>query len=125
MIEGNEKQKMIRHNKKINETLIDQKLYQESLKIQFTQAEEEKRVKELKKKILEQNKLEILQQIKEKEEKEKFDKRMKLEDGRIIKQREEAFLKTMGRIKMKKLNEMDKFGIKQDYRIQLKKFKIV
>ena len=54
-----------------------------------------------------------------------FEKRYKLEEGRILKQNQEKYLKTLQRIKEQKLKEMEKIGIKPKYRVDLKKIKIV
>ena len=87
--------------------------------------EEEKRAEEMRKKTLEENGKELLRQIYERREKEKLFQRAVLEEGRILKQNQDKYKKTMERIKQQKLKEMEKLGIKPSYRVDLQKLKIV
>ena len=61
----------------------------------------------------------------EKKEKKKLQERFKLEEGRIMKQTQDDYLKTLERIKLQKLKEMEKLGIKPIYRVDLEKIKII
>ena len=54
-----------------------------------------------------------------------MERRIKLEDRKIWKQNDDKYIETLERIKMRKLNEMDRLGIKDKYKVELKRFKIV
>ena len=66
-----------------------------------------------------------MKQIREKKEKKNLERRIKLEDRKIWKQNDDKYIETLERIKMRKLNEMDRLGIKDKYKVELKRFKIV
>ena len=125
LIEGNELQKIKKRNRLVDQAFNDQKLYEEIIKKQIKEKEEEKIIEKLKKKTLEENGKDILRQIMEKKEKKKLQERFKLEEGRIMKQTQDDYLKTLERIKLQKLKEMEKLGIKPIYRVDLEKIKII
>ena len=125
LIEGNEVQKIKKRNRLMEQALSEQKEYEAIVKHQIKEKEEEKMLEFLRKKTLEANGRDILRQIRERNEKKKYEKRFKLEEGRIIKQNQEHYFKTLERIKMQKLKEMEKIGIKPKYRVDLEKIKIV
>ncbi len=125
LIEGNELQKIKKRNRLVDQAFNDQKLYEEIIKQQIKEKEEEKIIEKLKKKTLVENGKDILRQIMEKKEKKKLQERFKLEEGRIMKQTQDDYLKTLERIKLQKLKEMEKLGIKPIYRVDLEKIKII
>ena len=125
LIEGNEIQKITKQNKLLENALNEEKEYEDIVKHQLAEMEEEKRAEEMRKKTLEENGKELLRQIYERREKEKLFQRAVLEEGRILKQNQDKYKKTMERIKQQKLKEMEKLGIKPSYRVDLQKLKIV
>lgn len=124
LIEGNEVQKITKQNKLHEQAISDEKEYEEIVKHQIAEMEEEKRLNEIRKKTLDANGQEVLRQIQEKREKEKLYQRAVLEEGRILKQNQDEYRRTMERIKQQKLDEMEKFNIKPLYRVDLQKLKI-
>ena len=84
-----------------------------------------KKLKYKEKKTLDENGKEVLRQISERKEREMLFRREMLEDGRILKQNRDTYRKTLERIKLQKLKEMERFGVKPAYRVDLEKFKIV
>ena len=71
---------------------------------------------------MDENGKEVLRQISERKEKEMLFRREMLEDGRILKQNQDAYRKTLERIKLQKLKEMERFGVKPAHRVDLEKF---
>ena len=125
LIEGNEEQKIKKKNRLIEEALKEQKEYENIIKHQIKEKEEEKLMENLRRKTLEENGKDVLKQIREKKEKKNLERRIKLEDRKIWKQNDDKYIETLERIKMRKLNEMDRLGIKDKYKVELKRFKIV
>ena len=82
-------------------------------------------MEQLKRKIKEENGKDLIKQIQVKKDKKLFQKRYALEEGRIIKQEQDKYIKTLEKIKKQKLDEMEKMGIKPKYRVDLEKIKIV
>jgi len=125
LIEGNEEQKIKKKNRLMEEALKEQKEYENIIKHQIKEKEEEKLMENLRRKTLEENGKDVLKQIREKKEKKNLERRIKLEDRKIWKQNDDKYIETLERIKMRKLNEMDRLGIKDKYKVELKRFKIV
>ena len=124
LIEGNELQKITKKNKLIQQAINDQKEYEEIVKHQLAEVEEEKKALTLRKKTLDENGKEVLRQISERKEKDKLFRRTMLEEGRILKQNQDEYRRTLERIKQQKLQEMERFGVTPSHRVDLLKFKI-
>ena len=125
LIEINEEQKGKKKIKMIEQALNEEKEYEDMIKHQLKEKEEEKMMEILRKKTLEENEKDVLRQIIDKKEKKIYEKRYKLEEGRILKQNQDNYLKILERIKLDKLREMEKLGINPRYRVDLQKIKIV
>ena len=125
LIEGNEIQKITKKNKLIQQAVNDQKEYEDIVRHQLAEVEEEKKAETVRKKTLDENGREVLRQISERKEKEMLFRRTILEEGRILKQNQDEYRKTLERIKLQKLKEMEKFGVTPSHRVDLLKFKIV
>ena len=69
LIEGNEEQKIKKKNRLIEEALKEQKEYENIIKHQIKEKEEEKLMENLRRKTLEENGKDVLKQIREKKEK--------------------------------------------------------
>ena len=125
LIEGNEIQKITKKNKLVQQAINDQKEYEEIVRHQLAEVEEEKKAETMRKRTLDENGKEVLRQISERKEKEMLFRRTMLEEGRILKQNQDEYRRTLERIKQQKLKEMEKFGVKPAHRVDLEKFKIV
>jgi len=125
LIEGNELQKITKQNKLLQQAINEQKEYDEIVRHQLAEVEEEKKAEEIRKKTLDYNGKEVLRQIHERREKEMLYRRAVLEEGRILKQNQDNYRKTLEKIKQQKLDEMEKLGVKPAHRVDLQKFKIV
>ena len=125
LIEGNELQKITKQNKLLQQAINEQKQYDEIVRHQLAEVEEEKKAEEIRKKTLDYNGKEVLRQIHERREKEMLYRRAVLEEGRILKQNQDNYRKTLERIKQQKLDEMEQLGVKPSHRVDLQKFKIV
>ena len=86
--------------------------------------EEERRLEEIKKKIFNANGEEVRRQIQEKIEKEKLRKRAIIDERKEIQQNLDEYKKTIERIKKEKLEEMEYYQIKPEYRVDLQRYKI-
>ena len=124
LIEGNEKQKLAKRKRLEQQAFADQKEYEYIVKHQIADMEEERRLEEIKKKIFNANGEEIRRQIQEKIEKEKLKKRAIIDERREIQQNLDEYKKTVERIKKEKLEEMERYQIKPEYRVDLQKYKI-
>ena len=124
LIEGNELQKITKQNKLLQQAINEQKEYDEIVRHQLAEVEEEKKAEEIRKKTLDYNGKEVLRQIHERREKEMLYRRAVLEEGRILKQNQDNYRKTLEKIKQQKLDEMEKLGVKPAHRVDLQKFKI-
>ena len=111
-------------NKLIQQAISDQKEYEEIVKHQLAEVEEEKKALTLRKKTLDENGKEVLRQISERKEKDKLFRKTMLEEGRILKQNQDEYRRTLERIKQQKLQEMERFGVTPSHRVDLLKFKI-
>lgn len=125
LIEGNEEQKIKKRNRMVEQALSEEKEYEEMIKHQIREKEDEKIWEKLRRKTFEENGKDLIKQIKERQEKSFFEKRYKLEEGRILKQSQDEYLRTLERIKFQKLKEMEKMGVNPKYRVELEKMKIV
>ena len=125
LIEGNEEQKIKKRNRLAEQALNEEKEYETMIKLQIKEKEEEKIFEQLRRKTFEEYGRDVLRQIRERKEKKLFEKRYKLEEGRILNQNQEEYFKTLERIKLQKLKEMEKMGIDPKYRVELEKLKIV
>ena len=125
LIEGNELQKITKQNKLLQQAINEQKEYDEIVRHQLAEVEEEKKAEEIRKKTLDYNGKEVLRQIHERREKEMLYRRAVLEEGRILKQNQDNYRKTLEKIKQQKLDEMEKLGVKPAHRVDLQKLKIV
>ena len=124
LIEGNEKQKELKKIRLEEQAMAEQRLYQDIIKKQIADMEEERRMEEERKKIFYENGDDVRRQIKEKEEKRKVKIRGITEEGREIQERLDEYKRTMERIKREKLAEMEKYHIDPKYRVDLEKYKI-
>ena len=125
LIEVNEEQKIRKRERLAQQALNEEKEYENIIKYQIKEREDEKYLELLRKKIQEENGKEIIKQIQNNKEKKLFLKRYALEEGRFLEQEREQYYKTLERIKKQKLNEMEKMGIDSKYRVELEKIKIV
>jgi hypothetical protein len=125
LIEINEEQKNKKNDRLLQQALIEEKEYENIIKYQIKEREEEKILEKLKRKIIEENGKDLIRQIQVKKDKKLFQKRYALEEGRKIKQEQDKYIKTLEKIKKQKLDEMEKMGIKPKYRVDLEKIKIV
>ena len=124
LIEINEEQKIKKKDRLVEQALSDEKEYENIVRYQIKEREEEKIMEQLRKKALEENGKELIKQIQLNKEKKLFRRRNELEEGRIQAQEREQYFKTLEKIKMQKLNEMEKMGIEPKYRVDLQKIKI-
>ena len=124
LIEGNEKQKLAKLKRLEEQAIADQKEYEYIVKHQIADMEEERRIEEIKRKIFNANGEEVRKQIQEKKEKEKLKKRSVIEEGRQILQSLDEYKRTVERIKKEKLDEMERYHIKPEYRVDLQNYKI-
>ena len=124
LIEINEEQKIKKKDRLVEQALSDEKEYENIVRYQIKEREEEKIMEQLRKKALEDNGKELIKQIQMNKEKKLFRRRNELEEGRIQAQEREQYFKTLEKIKMQKLNEMEKMGIEPKYRVDLQKIKI-
>ena len=124
LIEGNEKQKLAKKKRLEEQAFADQKEYEYIIKHQIADMEEERRLEEIKKKIFNANGEEVRRQIQEKKEKEKLRLRAIIEERREIQQNLDDYKKTVERIKKEKLDEMERYHIKPEYRVDLQRYKI-
>ena len=125
LIEGNEEQKIKKRERLVEQALNEEKEYENIIKYQIKEREDEKYLESLRKKINEENGKELIKQIQNNKEKKLFLKRYALEEGRLLEQEREQYFKTLEKIKKQKLNEMEKIGIDTKYRVDLEKIKIV
>ena len=125
LIEGNEEQKIKKRERLVEQALNEEKEYENIIKYQIKEREDEKYLESLRKKINEENGKELIKQIQNNKEKKLFLKRYALEEGRLLGQEREQYFKTLEKIKKQKLNEMEKIGIDTKYRVDLEKIKIV
>ena len=124
LIEINEEQKIKKKDRLVEQALSDEKEYENIVRYQIKEREEEKIMEQLRKKALEDNGKELIKQIQMNKEKKLFRRRNELEEGRIQAQEREQYFKTLEKIKIQKLNEMEKMGIEPKYRVDLEKIKI-
>ena len=124
LIEINEEQKIKKKDRLVEQALSDEKEYENIVRYQIKEREDEKIMEQLRKKALEENGKELIKQIQLNKEKKLFRRRNELEEGRIQAQEREQYFKTLEKIKMQKLNEMEKMGIEPKYRVDLEKIKI-
>ena len=125
LIEGNEEKKIKKRERLVEQALNEEKEYENIIKYQIKEREDEKYLESLRKKINEENGKELIKQIQNNKEKKLFLKRYALEEGRLLEQEREQYFKTLEKIKKQKLNEMEKIGIDTKYRVDLEKIKIV
>ena len=71
--------------------MAEEKQYEEIVRHQLMEVEEEKKAEAQRKKTLNENGKEVLRQINERKEKEKLYRREMLEEGRILKQNQDAY----------------------------------
>ena len=124
LIEGNEIQKVAKKKRLQEQALAEQKEYQDIIKRQIADMEEDRRLEEMRKNIYNSNGEALRKQMKEKEEKRKMMERGVIEEGRQIKQELDGYKKTLERIKKEKLDEMERYHIDPKYRVDLQKYKI-
>ena len=124
LIEGNEIQKVAKKKRLQEQAMADQKEYQDIIKRQIADMEEDRRLEEMRKNIYNSNGEALRKQMKEKEEKRKMMQRGVIEEGRQIKQELDGYKKTLERIKKEKLDEMERYHIDPKYRVDLQKYKI-
>ena len=124
LIEGNEIQKVAKKKRLQEQALAEQKEYQDIIKKQIADMEEDRRLEEMRKNIYNSNGEALRKQMKEKEEKRKIMQRGVIEEGRQIKQELDGYKKTLERIKKEKLDEMERYHIDPKYRVDLQKYKI-
>ena len=124
LIEGNEWQKMAKKSRLQEQALADQKEYQDIIKKQIADMEEDRRQEEIRKNLYNSNGEALRRQMKEKYEKRRVLERGILEEGRRIKQEQDDYRKTLERNKKEKLDEMERYHIQPKYRVDLQKYKI-
>jgi len=124
LIEVNEEQKIKKKDRLVEQALSDEKEYENIVRYQIKEREDEKIMEQLRKKALEENGKELIKQIRMNKEKKLFRRRNELEEGRIQEQEREQYFKTLEKIKKQKLDEMEKMGIEPKYRVDLEKIKV-
>ena len=124
LIEVNEEQKIKKKDRLVEQALSDEKEYENIVRYQIKEREDEKIMEQLRKKALEENGKELIKQIRMNKEKKLFRRRNELEEGRIQAQEREQYFKTLEKIKKQKLDEMEKMGIEPKYRVDLEKIKV-
>ena len=124
LIEGNEYQKQAKKNRLVEQAMAEQKEYQNIIKKQIADMEEDRRLEEIKKNIYNANGEALRRQMREKAEKKRVLERRIIEEGRQLKQEQDDYRRTLERIKREKLNEMEKYHIDPKYRVDLQKYKI-
>ena len=124
LIEGNEVQKMAKKNRLQEQAMAEQKEYQDIIKKQIADMEEDRRQEEIRKNIYNSNGEALRRQMREKAEKKRVLERGILEEGRQIKMEQDEYRKTLERIKKEKLDEMERYHIDPKYRVDLQKYKI-
>ena len=106
------------------QAFADQKEYEYIIKHQIAELEEDRRLEEIKRKILNANGEEVRRQIQEKIEKEKLRKRAIIDERKEIQQNLDEYKKTVERIKKEYIDEMERCQIKPEYRVDLLRYKI-
>ena len=86
--------------------------------------EKDRRMEEIKKKKIYENKYDLIKLIKMKEEKEKMKNKELQEEGRKEKQMRDDWKLRMENIKQQKIQELKNLGIKRKYIVDLENFKI-
>ena len=124
LIEGNEWQKQAKKNRLQEQAMAEQKEYEDIIKKQIADMEEERRQEEIKKNIYNANGEALRRQMQEKVEKKRVLERGVIEEGRQIKQEQDEYKRTLERIKKEKLDEMERYHIDPKYRVDLQKYKI-
>ena len=124
LIEGNEWQKQAKKNRLQEQAMAEQKEYEDIIKKQIADMEEERRQEEIKKNIYNANGEALRRQMQEKVEKKRVLERGVIEEGRQIKQEQDEYKRTLERIKKEKLDEMERFHIDPKYRVDLQNYKI-
>ena len=104
--------------------MAEQKEYEDIIKKQIADMEEERRQEEIKKNIYNANGEALRRQMQEKVEKKRVLERGVIEEGRQIKQEQDEYKRTLERIKKEKLDEMERFHIDPKYRVDLQNYKI-
>ena len=122
--EKKNKEKVAKKKRLQEQALAEQKEYQDIIKRQIADMEEDRRLEEMRKNIYNSNGEALRKQMKEKEEKRKMMNRGVIEEGRQIKQELDSYKKTLERIKKEKLDEMERYHIDPKYRVDLQKYKI-
>ena len=87
--------------------------------------EKDKIIMEEQKRKREENRDDVLRQIKIKEEKAKLESREVLEEGRKVRQKNDDYRERMERIKQQKIKELKDLGIENKYISDLERYKIV
>ena len=124
LMEGNELQKKQKREQMQQYALDEKKEYDNIIKRQIANMEEERKQDEIRRNLYKKNGQEILRQIKEKVERKKVIQRGIFQEGILIKQELENFNKNLERIRKQKLDEMEKYNINPKYRVDLERFKI-
>ena len=106
------------------QALAEQKEYQDIIKKQISDMEEERRQEEYRQNIYNANGEALRRQMQEKVEKNRILQRGILEEARQIKQEQDEYRRTLERIKKEKLDEMEKYHIDPKYRVDLQNYKI-
>ena len=111
-------------NRLQEQAMAEQKEYQDIIKKQIADMEEDRRQEEIRKNIYNSNGEALRRQMREKAEKKRVLERGILEEGRQIKMEQDEYRKTLERIKKEKLDEMERYHIDPKYRVDLQKYKI-
>lgn len=98
--------------------------YDKMIQIRLKEMDKDKEITRLKKKKEIDNNEEVLNQIKQKKDKDIIRKREIIEEGRLIRLDNDLFFKKMEKIKKDKINELESLNIKSKYISDLKRFKI-
>ena len=87
--------------------------------------EKEKKIEEEKKRIRYEHNQDLRKMIKLREEKERVEAKEILEEGRILRQKNDAWKERMERIKQQKIQELKDLNVQPIYIADLERFKIV
>ena len=121
-IQENEKHKKVKENNAADEIRKEKEDYEKMKKEREKEIEEEKERKREKIKLIMENGNFVKNQIKEKEEKEKGNWKEKYEEGRKVKQMQEAYYNSIEMIKQQKIAELKALNIKDKYILPVEKY---
>ena len=125
LLHSNNKQRMAKQNQLVEQAKQEQAEYEKIIKNQLEEMEKEKKIEEEKKRIRYEHNQDLRKMIKLREEKERVEAKEILEEGRILRQKNDAWKERMERIKQQKIQELKDLNVQPIYIADLERFKIV